>query len=225
MAAPGDELPISVASLVRRFTDLFETVQTSVRMQPTSTSSFGRCPETVSPNYFPKEEIQAIVMKTFSKEKSLGFSQKHKPANVTINGKPALFYFSVTESRNYGLLNRQLFEDVHPNALPPGVYSFVITSEGHVVFGQVANHFEYGAKHFTLANGRSVVAAGEMRIEGGQPTEYNLLSGTYTYRLTHEPAVTTITEMKNGVESILRTLKVQPKYIEQDFPINLCKTS
>ena len=62
--------------------------------------------------------------------------------------------------------------------LPPGSYTFVFFSDGSTTFGQDAHRIEVGTKHFQLAQGRPVVAAGEYR--DGQ---FSLMSGGFSRKL------------------------------------------
>lgn len=64
-------------------------------------------------------------------------------------------YFEIAEREG------RVFHNPQKGALGNGVYTYVVFSDGSWVFGQDANGLEIGSKHFQIAQGRAVVAAGE----------------------------------------------------------------
>jgi len=66
----------------------------------------------------------------------------------------------------------------NPCKLPVGNFTWVITNDWEVTFGQVVNNIEWGIKHRHLANCRPAIAGGEMR-RGASEITWNLKSGTF----------------------------------------------
>ncbi len=83
--------------------------------------------------------------------------------------------------REFARSRGKLYEKVLPSSLPRGKsYTYVVLEDGTMVFGEVENGLEFGVKHFHLANGRKVKAAGELQIAADGSYEANLLSGTFS---------------------------------------------
>lgn len=74
----------------------------------------------------------------------------------------------------------KVFDNLSPQGLPPGKYTYVITAEGEVSYGRVEDGVEFGVKHLNLAKGRSVLLPGEIAVHTDGSVEYNLKSGTFT---------------------------------------------
>ncbi len=92
--------------------------------------------------------------------------------------KPIIYTLA---DREFARSRGKLYEGVLPSSLPRGKsYTYVILEDGSMVFGEVENGLEFGVKHFHLANGRRVKAAGELRIAADGSYEVNLLSGTFS---------------------------------------------
>ena len=67
--------------------------------------------------------------------------------------------------RDFAIANSLIYEGVSPSSLPrQRTYTFIILDDGTAVFGEVNTALEFGTKHFQLANGRPVKAAGELHI-------------------------------------------------------------
>jgi hypothetical protein len=102
--------------------------------------------------------------------------------------------------RNLAIKQGRLFEDARITDLPKGrTYSYVILDDGTKVFGDIRNGLEYGVKHIHLANGRAVVAAGELSVDASGAYSYNLLSGSYTMKMI-KAEQTTSTKLKELIE-------------------------
>ncbi len=75
----------------------------------------------------------------------------------------------------------KIFENYDIADLPRGRhYTWLILDDGTKVFGEVTDGFEFGVKHGHLANGRKVVAAGEMMVAENGNVVFNLQSGTFS---------------------------------------------
>ena len=80
---------------------------------------------------------------------------------------------AVTEGRLHEIRASQ------PRQLDEGSYTYVITRDGQLVVGRVDDSFEYGVKHSSLARGREVVSAGELRVGPDGHYQFNAESGTF----------------------------------------------
>lgn len=99
------------------------------------------------------------------------------------NGDRVLLYYKYND-REIALKAGKLFENVNPTQLPKGKrYTFAVTEDGQLLFGEVDNSWEMGVKHAHLLNGRAGVAGGEMYIDANGNITYNLLSGSITQPL------------------------------------------
>ena len=93
--------------------------------------------------------------------------------------------------REYARAQGRIFENVSPKELPRGKnYSYIVLQDGSMVFGEVQDGWEFGVKHAHLANGRAVVAAGELHVGGDGKYDFNILSGTYSMDLIRSGATT-----------------------------------
>lgn len=104
------------------------------------------------------------------------------------------FVYSL-DDRKYAVDQGKVFNNVAVGSLPVGSYSWVLTSDGDLSFGRLENSWEFGVKHIHLANGRSVLIAGELMLSnevcddattecGDISVLVNIISGTYTLPLT-----------------------------------------
>lgn len=93
-----------------------------------------------------------------------------------------------------------------PRALPEGAYTYVITREGRLIVGKVDDSFEYGVKHSSLADGREVVAAGELRVRSNGSFEFNNDSGTFVKPLVDQRGVAPEDLVHRSGESLKRFL-------------------
>jgi hypothetical protein len=82
--------------------------------------------------------------------------------------------------REFGIREKRIFEDSSVLDLTEGSYTFLITLDGHIVFGKVIDYWEFGVKHIHLANSRPVLVAGEMKINPNKSIQFNLDSGSFT---------------------------------------------
>jgi len=65
-------------------------------------------------------------------------------------------------------------------------YTWAITSDNTITFGEYQNVVEYGTKHIALANLRPVYIAGEMLVDVDRFIKWNVASGSYTRFLINE---------------------------------------
>lgn len=90
----------------------------------------------------------------------------------------------LTDNREIAKSQGKLFEGVTAKELPKGKsYTYIVKSDGKMVFGQVDDGWEVGVKHAHLANGEDVMAAGELSIDASGAFRWNLESGSYTRKL------------------------------------------
>jgi len=90
----------------------------------------------------------------------------------------------VVDDRNIAIAQGKLFDNVSAADLPRGKsYTYIVKSDGKMVFGQVDDGWEVGVKHAHLANGEKVVAAGEISIDASGAFKWNLESGSFTRKL------------------------------------------
>ncbi len=93
-------------------------------------------------------------------------------------GTRPLFYQS-REMRQIAVQEGRIYEGVSLADLPKNeTYTYVVLEDGTRVYGRSDSTIELGTKHYQLADGRKVVAAGEV-YTGINGVEYNLLSGSF----------------------------------------------
>jgi hypothetical protein len=109
-------------------------------------------------------------------------------------------YVQNMELREIAIREGRIFRNISPQDLPRGKsFTFVVTDAGDVIYGQADSVLELGTKHFQLANGAKVVAAGEVKT--GTEVTYNLMSGTFMKELMREnPEV--VPKLKENLERI-----------------------
>jgi hypothetical protein len=99
-------------------------------------------------------------------------------------------------------------------------YNYVITTQGEIDFGRVRDRFEYGSKHLTLAQGRPILGAGEIRIEQDGQYEFNVQSGSIvlplivkypSYEATLERSVRAVFLKEFGYSGIFGKQTLVPK--------------
>lgn len=90
-----------------------------------------------------------------------------------------------------------------PRRLSEGAYTYVITRDGTLTVGRVEDSFEYGVKHSSLARGREVVSAGELRVKPDGSYDFNHESGTFVRPLIEERGA----DPKKLSENTRRTLE------------------
>lgn len=106
-------------------------------------------------------------------------------------------------ARMYAVEKGLIQENVQVNNLERGQsYTYVILDDGTVAYGNVKNSFEYGVKHIQLANGRPVVAAGELRVNLDGSVVFNLESGTFTKPLIQQKGVSP-EDLKQKVQQVI----------------------
>ncbi|MCC7442308.1 MAG: hypothetical protein IT285_11780 [Bdellovibrionales bacterium] len=110
-------------------------------------------------------------------------------------------FVSTLADREYAVAAGRIFDDVSPATLSPGRYTYVITSDGRMSFGLVDDVWEFGSKHLNIANGRPVIAAGELQVTPGGRMSFNLESGTFTRHLIAGGRTST-TSMSASVEAV-----------------------
>ena len=122
----------------------------------------------------PKYEFLSV-------RKYRGTFQVTLPPNKKAISKQELIF--TLGDRKYAVQKRRIFENVSVNDLPKGFkYTWVLTEDRTMSFGQVLNRWEYGVKHAHVANTKKVVAAGEMELAPDGRVKYNLSSGTFSRR-------------------------------------------
>ncbi len=115
-------------------------------------------------------------------------------------GKVRLNYLN--GDREYARSAGRLFEDTAPSALPRGKkYTYIVTEDGKMTFGEVVDGTEFGVKHAHLANGRKVLAAGELAIDEAGHYAFNLESGSYSMKIM-EKGLATEGQLEGRVSSI-----------------------
>ncbi len=144
-----------------------------------------------------------VQTKVLEKTRKMEYYQMDRPSfNANLSKFLTLTFDEKTESLkykpgsiddlNYANENGIIYSDINPASLPIGIYTFVFNQRGHFRLGKVEDRLEHGAKHFILANGDRIVAAGEMRVEEISDTErnkkrrqltYNIFSGTFSPHL------------------------------------------
>ncbi len=81
----------------------------------------------------------------------------------------------------------KIFENIKITDLPKSKgYTYVITQTGELIFGMVDNVFEFGVKHFHIANGRRIILAGELSVSSSGRILFNLESGSFTRHIIQE---------------------------------------
>jgi hypothetical protein len=88
--------------------------------------------------------------------------------------------------------------------LSEGVYTFLITADGHIAYGRVIDLWEFGVKHIHLANGRLVVVAGEMKVGPEGKISFNLDSGSFTNDIIYNKKFSRA-YLKNAVVGIFKS--------------------
>lgn len=144
------------------------------------------------------EDIQSIQRRTAATSPTLfrgSPSIRHDDSmtqNIRDLGPPygRVRITQTSDSRKYAVQSGRIRENVPVSSLEKNnSYTYVVTDSGEVVFGRVDNAIEYGVKHLNLANGRPVVAAGEIKINNQGQIEYNLESGSFTRALVQQKGV------------------------------------
>lgn len=133
----------------------------------------------------PGSDVARIF--TQQKGKTVGADEPYQsPRRVaSASGEKVQFMVRSTPDFREAAASKGLIKEFNsPGAaknLPPGTYTYLITRDGRLVVGKVEDTFELGVKHQNLANGREVVSAGELKIGSDGSSQFNTLSGTYTY--------------------------------------------
>jgi len=99
---------------------------------------------------------------------------------ISLNGLGKVKLLNRLVDIEYAAKNGLIFDNMKPQFLPNGNFTFVVLENGQVSFGKSDNAWEFGTKHFQLARGREVALAGEIRIENGNAVSYNLVSGGFS---------------------------------------------
>ncbi len=163
---------------------------------------------------------------------------KNDPSHTAVSGKTLHKIVAHPDHRNKVLIQYadadrivavktgKLFENVSPASLPKGkTYTWVITDQGETVFGMVENSWEYGVKHIHLANGRKIVAAGELLVDKAGDYVFNLESGTFTLKLIRDSQVK-IRDLERKVESVFSSEFGKPgKYTPKSLMVQAAPTA
>ena len=84
------------------------------------------------------------------------------------------------EDYQYAVNQDRIFINARVHDLPTEYsYNYILTTSGELVIGMVLDAWEFGVKHMHLAQGRDVLAAGELFVHADFSYSFNLMSGTF----------------------------------------------
>lgn len=171
------------------------TPQEFISARPSATSAKQYSPQkTIQENFPPNSP-------TVTRGADQGFIENNIPLDPPF-GKARVV--QSVEDRKFAVQRGLIRENVPVESLEKGKsYTYVITADGSVVYGQVDNAFEYGVKHIQLANGRPVVGAGELRVNADGTISFNLESGSFSRSLIQQKGVSEA-ELQKRVQAVLQ---------------------
>jgi hypothetical protein len=98
-----------------------------------------------------------------------------------------------------------------PTTNLPRSYTWVLLEDGTVVFGQVDNVWEIGVKHINLAAGKTVLAAGEMKMGNDLSIIWNLESGSFSRKIMESIGEEELLETASEVFKVYSDSRYQPQ--------------
>jgi len=137
---------------------------------------------------------------------------------VDRNGEKVAFNTSTPASARESAIREGRLLEIRasePRRLPEGSYTYVITRDGQLVVGRVEDSFEFGVKHSSLARGREVVSAGEIRVRSDGSFAFNNESGTFVRPLVEDRGVSVDRLQARTLTSLQRYLSGQGNYSDK----------
>ena len=170
------------------------------------------------------EAVRAYFKQAFGGAVSLTTDEVNYASKKVILGHPDYHIIQDISYVAIAAREQRLFVNPDVHQLPDGNYTFVLTSTGDIEFGLIFNDLEVGVKHFQIANGRAVYAAGEFTKHEGK-TRLSIRSGTFSRHLKYKPGYSereTIRKLEKAFLKLwdldmrmeYRTLYADPEEIE-----------
>ncbi len=161
-------------------------------------------------------DIKNLIKSEISASPTIVSNPKISRQTVIYLEDGELTYDYSGEGRSFGEKYKLIYENVNPNALPGGSYTFVILDTGDIIFGRVNNLYEHGVKHVMLADGRPVAIAGEMRVSRKPPKliEYNLESGSFMRKMV-EDKMSAEEDLKFKISNVFKRLGCRSKFVDE----------
>jgi hypothetical protein len=127
-------------------------------------------------------DVRNYFLKAFAGAVSMASDETNYESSKVIVGFPK--YYITQDISQVAVAEREGRVFVNPDifALPDGDYTFILTEEGDLEFGLIENDIEIGVKHFQLAKGRALFAAGEFTKHDGK-MRLSIKSGTFSRHL------------------------------------------
>jgi hypothetical protein len=170
------------------------------------------------------EAVRAHFKQAFTGATSLISDEVNYDSSKVIIGYPD--YYITQDISHVAIAQREgrVFVNPDVNALPDGDYTFILTSAGDLEFGLISHDLEIGVKHFQLAEGRALFAAGEFTKHEGRH-RLSIKSGTFSRHLKSKPGYSepeTMKKLEKAFEKLwglkmkmeFETLYADPEEIE-----------
>ena len=161
-----------------------------------------------------------------------------KPVNTFSRANPARKLKIVTQvkDRSYAFENDRIFCDIGLSQLKKNeYYNYLITADGHISYAILKDDWEFGVKHYHIAFGKPVVAAGALYFNSDDTVTYNLQSGTFskillsTYPILESELATAVKEFFKKEPGIKTVQFTASKFLPSNPPtqeeiLRLCQS-